>query len=82
MLAADADLRALPADHLFPQCTTWIVLRREAVVREFVLEFIGRFAPHLDRRDVARVLAGDEVPGEWPQAPHWRERAVALPDAA
>jgi DNA-binding transcriptional LysR family regulator len=82
MLAADADLHVLPADHLFPQCTTWIVLRREAVVREFVLEFIGQFAPHLDRRDVVRALAGDETPAGWPEAPHWRKRAVELPDAA
>lgn len=82
MPANDAGLHALPADHLFPQCTTWIVLRREAVLREFVLEFIARFAPHLDRRDVARVLTGNPASAAWPQAPHWRERAGALPDAA
>ncbi|MCX7515373.1 LysR substrate-binding domain-containing protein [Frateuria hangzhouensis] len=81
MLPADADLQVLPADHLFPQCTTWIVLRREAVVREFVLDFIGQFAPHLDRWDLVRALTGDTAP-ERPQTPHWRERQVALPDAA
>lgn len=82
MLSTDADLRVLPAEHLFPQCTTWIVLRRETVLREFVLAFIGQFAPHLDRRDVMRVLAADAPPANWPEAPHWRERPVALPDAA
>ena len=51
-------------------------------VDDVVLEFIRQFAPHLDRRDVARALAGDDEPVEWPKAPHWRERAVALPDAA
>jgi DNA-binding transcriptional LysR family regulator len=82
MLSSDADLQVLPADHLFPQCTTWIVLRREAVLREFVLEFIGQFAPHLDRRDVMHALATDAASTKWPDAPHWRERPVALPDTA
>ncbi|MFC5743394.1 LysR substrate-binding domain-containing protein [Dyella tabacisoli] len=82
MLSGDADLRVLPADHLLPQCTTWIVLRREAVLREYVLEFIHQFAPHLNRRDVTRALATN-APYEWPVVPHWRERsALLLPDAA
>jgi LysR family transcriptional regulator, cys regulon transcriptional activator len=83
MLDSDTDLDTLPADHLFPQCTTWIVLRRESVLREYVLEFIAQFAPHLDRRDVVRAMAADAVPPEWSAVPHWRERPVApLPDAA
>ena len=82
MLDSDTDLRALPAGHLFPQCTTWIVLRRESVLREYVLEFIAQFAPQLDRRDVVRTLAG-AAPGEWPAVPHWHDRLpAALPDAA
>lgn len=75
-----ADLKALRADHLLPPCTTWIVLRREGVLREFVLEFIGQFAPHLDRREVVRALA-DAPHDPWPAAPHWRERAAALVSA-
>ncbi|WP_049622860.1 LysR substrate-binding domain-containing protein [Frateuria defendens] len=72
--AEDTDLRRLPAEHLLPACTTWLVLRRDAVLREYVLEFIARFAPHLDRRDVARALA-DAEPRDWPAVPHWRERS-------
>jgi DNA-binding transcriptional LysR family regulator len=80
--AGDDDLVALPADHLLPECTTWVVLRRDVVPREYMLEFVARFAPHLDRRDVTRVLA-DAAPARWPAAPHWRERPVLpLPDAA
>ncbi|WP_426702853.1 LysR substrate-binding domain-containing protein [Rhodanobacter sp. Col0626] len=83
MLDEDTDLRALPADHLFPLCTTWIVLRRESVLREYVLEFIAQFAPHLNRRDVVRALAVDAAPTDWPAVPHWRERlSAALSDAA
>ncbi|KZC39720.1 MULTISPECIES: LysR substrate-binding domain-containing protein [Rhodanobacter] len=83
MLDSDTDLCALPADHLFPQCTTWIVLRRESVLREYVLEFIAQFAPHLDRRDVVRALAADAAATEWPAVPHWRERPPSTPpDAA
>jgi DNA-binding transcriptional LysR family regulator len=83
MLDSDSDLDTLPADHLFPQCTTWIVLRRESVLREYVLEFITRFAPHLDRRDVVRALAADAAPAEWSAVPHWRERpTIPVPDTA
>ena len=48
----DTDLRELSADHLFAPCTTWIVLRRESVLREYTLDFISVFAPHLDRKSV------------------------------
>ncbi|MDE3073134.1 MAG: LysR family transcriptional regulator [Pseudomonadota bacterium] len=78
MQDSDTDLRSLPADHLFPRCTTWIVLRRESVLREYMLEFIGQFAPHLDRREVARTLAGDAAESrDWPDVPHWRARKAA-----
>ncbi|WEN13541.1 LysR substrate-binding domain-containing protein [Rhodanobacter sp. AS-Z3] len=83
ILPGDTDLATLPADHLFPQCTTWIVLRRESVLREYMLEFITQFAPHLDRRDVVRTLAGDAAAGKWTGVPHWRESPfAALSDAA
>jgi DNA-binding transcriptional LysR family regulator len=75
VLSGDAgDLRVLPADHLFAPCTTWIVLRRESVLREYALEFIGLFAPHLERRTVSRALSGGAA--HWPAVPHWRERYV------
>jgi LysR family cys regulon transcriptional activator len=74
ILDSDADLRVLPAEHLFPQCTTWIVLRRESVLREYMLDFIAAFAPHLDRRDVARAVANDGADRHrhWPRIPQWR----------
>lgn len=75
MSDSDDDLDVLPADHLFASCTTWIVLRRETVLREYVLEFIAQLAPHLGRPDVVRALAADPV--DWPTAPHWRERPAA-----
>ena len=74
MQEGDSDLHILPAEHLFPACTTWIVLRRESVLREYMLEFIHQFAPHLDRRDVARAVAHDEADIVWPDVPPWRQR--------
>jgi LysR family transcriptional regulator, cys regulon transcriptional activator len=73
MLPGDSDLRVLSAAHLFPRCTTWIVLRRENVLRDYMLAFINLFAPHLDRRDVVRALSVGSTP-DWPDVPHWRER--------
>ena len=77
VLPGDTDLQVLAADHLFPQCTTWIVSRRESVLRNYVLEFISQFAPHLDRRDVVCALASDAPRIEWPAVPHWGERQAA-----
>jgi LysR family cys regulon transcriptional activator len=77
MMPSDTDLQTLPADHLFPRCTTWIVLRRESVLREYVLDFIEQFAPHLTRRDVIRAL-GNDTKLEWTAVPHWRERPESL----
>ncbi|RDI99576.1 LysR family transcriptional regulator [Dyella solisilvae] len=73
----DTDLHELSADHLFAACTTWIVLRRESVLREYTLDFISVFAPHLERRAVSRALAtGGIGASQWPGVPHWRERQV------
>lgn len=74
-----ADLHRLAADHLFAPCTTWIVMRKESVLREYALAFIAMFAPHLERRAVSRLLAG-QAGITWPAVPHWRERAA--PEAA
>ncbi|MDQ6646854.1 MAG: LysR substrate-binding domain-containing protein [Pseudomonadota bacterium] len=74
---SDTDLHILPADHLFPVCTTWIVLRRDSVLREYMLEFIHHFAPHLDRRDVIQTVANNTADKDWPRVPRWHERAEA-----
>ena len=73
----DTDLSELGADQLFAACTTWIVLRRESVLREYTLDFISVFAPHLERRAVSRALAsGGTGTSHWAGVPHWRERKV------
>jgi hypothetical protein len=73
----DTDLRELSADHLFAPCTTWIVLRKESVLREYTLDFISVFAPHLERRAVSRALAtGGVGVSHWTGVPHWRERLI------
>ncbi|HEY0197249.1 MAG TPA: LysR substrate-binding domain-containing protein [Rhodanobacter sp.] len=77
VLPDDSDLQVLPAEHLLPRCTTWIVLRQESVPRDYVLEFIDQFAPHLDRRDVVRALAGGTSRIDWPDIPHWQDRRVS-----
>ncbi len=53
----DADLVALDAGHLFEPSVTSLAIRRNAVLRGFVFEFIELFAPHLIRQTVAEILA-------------------------
>ena len=70
---ADRDVVGLPIDGLLPTCTTWIVLRRDRVLREYALEFVARLAPHLDRRDVRRAFDHGIAVDEWPVPPRWRD---------
>jgi len=49
-------------------------------VRSYRLGHV-KHPPHLDRRDVVRVLAADALPAEWSTVPHWCEWQT-LPDAA
>jgi DNA-binding transcriptional LysR family regulator len=69
----DRDVVGLDLGGLLPSCTTWIVLRRERVLREYALEFIARLAPHIDRRDVRRAFDHGIAADEWPLPPRWRD---------
>ncbi|HNR91279.1 MAG TPA: LysR substrate-binding domain-containing protein [Dokdonella sp.] len=66
------DLRVLPADGLLPTCTAWVVLRRDRVLRDYALDVIATLAPHLDRRDLVRVVQRAAEP-DWPSPPHWHQ---------
>jgi len=70
---SDHEVVGLDLGGLLPSCTTWIVLRRDRVLREFALEFIARLAPHIDRRDVRRAFDHGIAVDEWPLAPRWRD---------
>ena len=69
--AGDDDLIALPALD-FAECTTWAVLPRERVLRDYALELLKTLAPQLDRRDLRRALEGNGE-ARWPQAPAWAD---------
>jgi LysR family cys regulon transcriptional activator len=53
----DAGLDALDASHLFAPSITRLALRRGVLLRGYVYDFIGRFAPALDRKTVDAALA-------------------------
>ncbi len=60
----ERDLAAIDAHGLFPRVTTWLGYRRDAVLRNFMTEFIYLFAPHISRellRDVGECGTQAEV---------------------
>ncbi len=60
----ERDLVAIDAHGLFPRVTTWLGYRRDAVLRNFMTEFIYLFAPHISRellRDVRELSTQAEV---------------------
>jgi len=68
----DADLQVLPAPTALPECITWAVIPRGRVLRDYALALLHGLAPQLDRRDLRRVLEGNQSP-DWPTPPHWVE---------
>lgn len=68
----DADLRILPAPVELPECITWAVIPRGRVLRDYALALLHGLAPQLDRRDLRRVLEGNQD-AHWPPPPHWLE---------
>jgi LysR family transcriptional regulator, cys regulon transcriptional activator len=54
----DEGLRALDCDHLFPAQTTRLAYKRGAYLRNFTVEFIRLFAPHVRGADL-KQLEGD-----------------------
>ncbi|HWI24557.1 MAG TPA: LysR family transcriptional regulator [Lysobacter sp.] len=75
--ADEGDLRALPAPDAVPSCIAWAVLPRERVLREYALELLLAVAPQLDRRDLRRVVEGNQEPA-WPAPPTWTTLGQAI----
>jgi DNA-binding transcriptional LysR family regulator len=74
---SDPDLRVLPAPQAIPECTTWAVLPRERVLRDYAVHLLQELAPQLDRHDLRRVVAGHAEPA-WPRPPTWVERSQTI----
>jgi DNA-binding transcriptional LysR family regulator len=72
----DTDLVALPAPD-FPECTTWAVLPRQRVLRDYALELLKALAPQLDRQDLRCVLEGN-AQAAWPTPPSWQALAQSI----
>ena len=73
----DEDLRIIEAPAEIPECITWAVIPRGRVLREYALSLLHGLAPQLDRRDLRRVLEGNQEPN-WPQPPAWAELAQSI----
>ena len=74
----DADLRALPAPGALPECTTWAVLPRGRLLRDFALRLLCELAPQIDPTELRRAVAGNAEP-DWPAPPAW---SAAHPSAS
>lgn len=72
MLPEDAaDLCVLALGELFPECTSWLLVREDRLLRDYMLAFILVLAPQIDRRDLRRAFESG-LAVEWPQAPDWQ----------
>ena len=69
--ADDADLVAITADGLLPTCTTWLLLRRDRVLRDYTQALICRLQPQLHPRDLRRAVEEGEALLLRPR--HWHE---------
>jgi LysR family cys regulon transcriptional activator len=51
----DTDLRKIDASHLFPSSSSWITLRRDQYLRQFLYDFIYMISAKLTRQEVDRA---------------------------
>ena len=61
--SADEGLVSIDASHLFDSSTTYIGFRRGTFLRKYMLDFIEKFAPHLDHwrvKDAVALSTGKE----------------------
>jgi len=54
----DEGLKALDCSHLFPAQTTRLAYKRGAYLRNYMVEFIRLFAPHVRGEDLKQLAAG------------------------
>ncbi|HQW81438.1 MAG TPA: LysR substrate-binding domain-containing protein, partial [Pseudomonadota bacterium] len=69
---SDTDLVTLSVRGLFPTCTTWLLIRKDRVLRDYTEALIRTLIPSIDLRDLRRALA-DDAPLHL-DAHTWRER--------
>jgi DNA-binding transcriptional LysR family regulator len=55
----DEGLVALNCEHLFPAQTTRLAYKRGAYLRNYTVEFIRLFAPHVRGTDLKQLEAGE-----------------------
>jgi LysR family cys regulon transcriptional activator len=55
--AQDSDLTVLDAGNLFDSSVTSLAIRKNSVLREYVYDFIGLFASHLNKKVIDQALA-------------------------
>lgn len=68
---SNQNLVTIAADGLFPSCTAWLLLRRDRLLRDYMLAFINDLLPHIHSADLRRILDdGADFSGA---IPHWRE---------
>jgi DNA-binding transcriptional LysR family regulator len=86
-----AEMAMSDSDHLaqfsvdgLPECAAYAVLRRDRVVRDYVLDFVTLLAPHVTRRELVRGLQpGSPFPVKAaPEWREWRERVAGIPASA
>ena len=69
----DVDLVVIPAEGLLPTCTTWLLLRRDRVLRDYTQALIGALLPQVHARDLRRAIEDGETldvaPANWAR---WR----------
>lgn len=73
----EAELRTLRLGDMLPECTTWLLARRDRLLRDYALGFIVALAPRIDRLDLRRAFE-NELPIDWPQAPDWHRLRESL----
>ena len=67
----DKDLIRIDANKLLPRCTTWLLLRKDRLQRNYTLDLIQRLIPNLHSIDLQRLLRHNQTITF--NTPHWHD---------
>lgn len=76
------DLALLDGASLLPACTTWLVLRRDRVVRGYTHDLLRQLLPRVHVGRVRAALADAGLAPDWGPVPAWSELRGDAPWAA
>jgi DNA-binding transcriptional LysR family regulator len=69
----DADLQAIAVTHILPTCVSWLLMRRDHLLREHAQFFILQLLRGISANELRRHMSGEQLIPAGPATPSWQQ---------